>query len=219
MPPVTQRQDVDLVLERSFLSYTKPFTDRRMSGATGAENLRSLMLDYVEWFNDTICDDPTTFCNDFKLSLRDVLSWARFIADVSMKNNVTDLYSAYLHGAALMHLDGIGLGTGVSNHDASTTRDKAKAYLLHQVAPLCESLDVVGFRNELEELDEALVDTDNMFGIQPFTIPKGEHVISLESQFHMTAPTTGMNLRRVLRGLQISKPILLEGSPGVGKTR
>ncbi len=37
--------------------------------------------------------------------------------------------------------------------------------------------------------------------------------------FNMTAPTTGLNLRRVLRGMQISKPILLEGSPGVGKTR
>ena len=195
------------------------FTHSQMNEASGAERLRSLMLDYVEWFNHSICDDPTTFCNDFKLSLRDVLSWANFITDVSMKHKVVDMYSAYLHGASLMHLDGIGLGTGVSNHDASATRDKAKTYLLHQIAPLCDSLDIVGFRDELEDLENALVDTGDIFGIQPFTIPKGEHAVTSESQFHMTAPTTGMNLRRVLRGLQISKPILLEGSPGVGKTR
>jgi midasin len=177
------------------------------------------MLDYVDWFNVTICEDPNTFCNDFKLSLRDVLSWARFIADVSLKHETVDQYSAYLHGAALMHLDGIGLGTGVSNHDASATRDKAKTYLIQQIAPMCESLEIVGFKDELEELGGSLIDTATIFGINPFTIPKGKNTVPAESQFHMTAPTTGMNLRRVLRGMQISKPILLEGSPGVGKTR
>jgi midasin len=215
VPPVTQRSDVDLVLERSLLSYTNTH-DEDLDMLT---SLRSLMLNYVEWFNDTICNDPTTFCNDFKLSLRDVLSWARFIADVSVKRQIISAYSAFLHGAALMHLDGIGLGTGVSNHDASATRDKAKAYLLQQIAPMCESLDIVGFKDELKELQESLIDTDDLFGIRPFTIPKGQNTIPTDAKFHMTAPTTGMNLRRVLRGMQISKPILLEGSPGVGKTR
>jgi midasin len=36
--------------------------------------------------------------------------------------------------------------------------------------------------------------------------------------FTFLAPTTGLNASRVLRGLQLNKPILLEGSPGVGKT-
>lgn len=36
--------------------------------------------------------------------------------------------------------------------------------------------------------------------------------------FTFSAPTTGLNASRVLRGLQLKKPILLEGSPGVGKT-
>jgi midasin len=178
-----------------------------------------MMLDYVDWFNGTICDDPTTFCNDFKLSLRDVLSWARFIADVSLTRQVIDNFSAYLHGASLMHLDGVGLGTGVSNHDASVTRDKAKTYLLQQTGLMEGSLNVIGFKDELRGIDESLIDTEDLFGIRPFTIPKGNNRIPVKSKFHMTAPTTGMNLRRVLRGMQISKPILLEGSPGVGKTR
>lgn len=216
MPEVTQRLDVELVLERSFLSSTSATTACLMDVAGSLQNF---MLDYVEWFNGTICDDPNTFCNDFKLSLRDILSWARFIAGVSVEYQVLDQYSAYLHGAALMHLDGIGLGTGVSNYDASATRNKAKTYLLEQIAPICDSSHIIGFRDELEELGQSVIDTDEVFGIQPFTISKGKAAIPTESQFHMTAPTTGMNLRRVLRGMQISKPILLEGSPGVGKTR
>lgn len=40
----------------------------------------------------------------------------------------------------------------------------------------------------------------------------------LQHNFTFTAPTTASNAMRVLRGLQLSKPLLLEGSPGVGKT-
>ena len=36
--------------------------------------------------------------------------------------------------------------------------------------------------------------------------------------YALTAPTTCMNAQRVLRALQLNRPILLEGSPGVGKT-
>ena len=36
--------------------------------------------------------------------------------------------------------------------------------------------------------------------------------------FNLRAPTTATNLMRIVRALQVPKPILLEGSPGVGKT-
>lgn len=39
-----------------------------------------------------------------------------------------------------------------------------------------------------------------------------------ESKFSFNVPTTGLNALRILRAMQINKPILLEGSPGVGKT-
>ena len=34
----------------------------------------------------------------------------------------------------------------------------------------------------------------------------------------MQAPTTCLNAQRILRGLQLPRPLLLEGAPGVGKT-
>ena len=39
-----------------------------------------------------------------------------------------------------------------------------------------------------------------------------------DSQYALNAPTTCKNGQRVLRALQLARPILLEGSPGVGKT-
>ena len=36
--------------------------------------------------------------------------------------------------------------------------------------------------------------------------------------FSLSAPTTFKNAIRVMRAIQLSRPILLEGSPGVGKT-
>jgi midasin (ATPase involved in ribosome maturation) len=41
---------------------------------------------------------------------------------------------------------------------------------------------------------------------------------AIADNFTFVAPTTSLNVSRVLRGLQLNKPILLEGSPGVGKT-
>lgn len=38
------------------------------------------------------------------------------------------------------------------------------------------------------------------------------------NKYALNAPTTCSNAQRVFRALQLSRPILLEGSPGVGKT-
>ena len=38
------------------------------------------------------------------------------------------------------------------------------------------------------------------------------------STYTLSSPTTSQNAQRVLRALQLPRPILLEGSPGVGKT-
>nr|KAG5703293.1 hypothetical protein BaRGS_025535 [Batillaria attramentaria] len=37
-------------------------------------------------------------------------------------------------------------------------------------------------------------------------------------QYAIQAPTTSLNAQRILRGLQLPRPLLLEGAPGVGKT-
>jgi midasin len=58
---------------------------------------------------------------------------------------------------------------------------------------------------------------EGLFGIDPFFIETGPKPTS-QSSFTFNAPSTSANLVRLLRALQLKKPLLLEGSPGVGKT-
>ena len=51
-----------------------------------------------------------------------------------------------------------------------------------------------------------------------YFVVTGQSGSSKVSSYALEAPTTCLNAQRVLRALQLSRPILLEGSPGVGKT-
>ena len=46
----------------------------------------------------------------------------------------------------------------------------------------------------------------------------GAQPAGLSADYALEAPTTASNLCRLLRALQLPRPLLLEGSPGVGKT-
>lgn len=46
---------------------------------------------------------------------------------------------------------------------------------------------------------------------------QGPHPVR-RSAFSLHAPSTARNIMRLLRALSLAKPVLLEGSPGVGKT-
>ncbi|KAJ3092441.1 AAA ATPase midasin [Quaeritorhiza haematococci] len=97
---------------------------------------------------------------------------------------------------------------------ASSTRKKKQ-----DVNPEVDSFDF-GLR-EVSELQRMIRVDAYRFGIHPFYVPVGPYasVKSSEKYFALEAPTTFMNCVRVMRALQLqSKPILLEGPPGVGKT-
>jgi midasin len=64
--------------------------------------------------------------------------------------------------------------------------------------------------------DSVILEADAM-AIGPFKIKRGTNP-PVAQKFAFRAPTTLENARRVLRACQLNKAILLEGSPGVGKT-
>jgi midasin len=206
VPAVTARSDFELALGRTLVPrHTSIATSKQAPILEG-------MLTYVEWFNKTICADKTSPYADFKLTLRDVLSWGKFVVEARKANKDVSLWDAYCHGACLMHLDGFGLGAGLAVEDAATVKRKAEAFLLSQlpsdntVSTLVETIEKFGIRDSAS------------FGSFPFFIRVGPLPVP-ESSFNLTAPTTALNMFRVLRAMQLSKPVLLEGSPGVGKTR
>lgn len=53
----------------------------------------------------------------------------------------------------------------------------------------------------------------------PSNPPAGSQTESRDlSDYAMAAGTTAVNAQRLLRALKLQRPVLLEGSPGVGKT-
>ena len=109
-----------------------------------------------------------------------------------------------LQGAHLVWLDGLRV-EGVSEVQARDTQAFVKR---------C--------REQLgggeEEGEGAYIETRDLVSVGPFSIPRSPVPGGHEQEFSFLAPTTCSNVAKMLRALQISKPLLLEGSPGIGKT-
>ncbi|KAI8912414.1 P-loop containing nucleoside triphosphate hydrolase protein [Gorgonomyces haynaldii] len=150
----------------------------------------SRVLDFLEWFAQELKRPLESIA-----SLRDILSWSDFIAKMQLSKPVS-----FYHGGLLVVVDGLGVNPlyGLVG-DTKHLREKCVQKLL-----------------ELGGSEDALPSTDG-FSLGPFSIPFGQEPTKT-MQFALQAQTTNMNCMRVLRALQLKKPVLLEGSPGVGKT-
>jgi midasin len=64
----------------------------------------------------------------------------------------------------------------------------------------------------------AIVYSEEGLTIGDFSIPRGSIGVHRPESFHFDAPTAAENVFRVARALVSDKPIMLEGSPGSGKS-
>ncbi|XP_021720497.1 midasin-like [Chenopodium quinoa] len=175
------------------------------------------LLHFWEWFNQIQAGRM--------LTVRDLLAWLDFVSktEKSLHPNF-----AFLHGAFLVLLDGLSLGTGILKNEAAEVRERCLAFLVKQLkaddSSVIDSellqMGIYGWADITTDVDISIpeeMQCDNVFGIHPFYIVKGGVHVE-DSGFEFMAPTTHRNVLRVLRAMQLSKPVLLEGSPGVGKT-
>uniref|UniRef100_A0A8C3JPS0 Midasin n=1 Tax=Calidris pygmaea TaxID=425635 RepID=A0A8C3JPS0_9CHAR len=188
-------------------------------------DVAELMMDFVEWLTNQ------EFGRQCILSVRDVLSWVNFmnvmVEDESNSAKECNLLyispmMSFIHAACLVYIDGIGSGTTSCSADtASVAREKCLTFLCEKMSQFLELTEYQ--KNELKIYDRTkereFVWLDNFMGIHPFFIPRGP-VLQRNSitDYALNAGTTAVNAQRLLRALQLNKPILLEGSPGVGKT-
>ncbi|RIA85786.1 P-loop containing nucleoside triphosphate hydrolase protein [Glomus cerebriforme] len=195
VPSVTDHEDLLQIIEKQFAH----------------ENLAGYghkMLDFIKWFSHSLN-------NNRIISLRDILSWVLF-----MNSTVEQLgpHESFIHGGSLVFLDGLGSnaasGSLLSGHVLKEFRVRCFAKLLELKDNFKQ--DNV-FRRIFTNENEKIHHTESLFGIHPFYIPKGTFG-NYQITFTLQAPTTLDNAMRVLRAMQLKKPILLEGSPGVGKT-
>jgi MoxR-like ATPase len=199
VPDELATSDLKLVVDHHFLS-----TD-------GSEKFCAAMVEYVDWLRS---QDQKGGRQPIHLSLRDILTWVLFMnqqsqADAIETTTIISLSSAqaYLHGAFLVLLDGLGLGHG-SLQSGGDVREACIQKLRDQ------GYDPGG-AGSIEIVSDEVV-----FGIHPFIIRKGpETAVNMSTlKYKLDGGTYGMNAKRVLRALQLPRPLLLEGPPGVGKS-
>ncbi|XP_071712181.1 midasin isoform X2 [Rutidosis leptorrhynchoides] len=174
----------------------------------------NVIINFWEWFNQTQQTGRM-------LTVRDLLSWIDFI-NVTEKSLRPEV--ALLHGAFLVLLDGLSLGTGISKVEAGNLREECLEFLFKKIKStlISNQTEIKGWSDLLtssEAMSSNDMDVDSLFKIDPFPfyIEKGEKRIEAKG-FEFLAPTTRENSLRVLRAMQLKRPVLLEGSPGVGKT-
>ena len=145
------------------------------------------MVDFIEWFAGNH--------RKATVSIRDILSWVQFINTVRL----ADTIAAYIHGACLVFLDSLG------------DRLAVEEAVLRLAAPLIDRVDIDSLMGRSGNCKAELIDC--RFGVNPFYIEIGP-LPPRQSSFTFQAPSTSANLVRLLRALQLKKPLLLEGSPG-----
>ena len=109
----------------------------------------------------------------------------------------------------------VSLSMGLHEHPPGTNQTygcqkRSRLRREQSNTPKCKSLN--------EHIIDDIASNGNLFGKYPCFIECGQRPRQWP-RYALDAPTTSRNLIRLLRALQLkNRPILLEGSPGVGKT-
>uniref|UniRef100_A0A8C8D189 Midasin n=1 Tax=Oncorhynchus tshawytscha TaxID=74940 RepID=A0A8C8D189_ONCTS len=182
-------------------------------------DIAELMLDFIDWLTNQ------DFGRRCVVSVRDILSWVNFLnlgeeeAEWDLR---LDTVTAFIHAACLVYVDAIGSGTTVSAAENALVARRACLRFLHTKLGGITKLDQE-MLDALRVYDTSLLREpqwgDDFFGIDPFYISSGPASESRSlTDYALAAGTTAVNAQRLLRALKLQRPVLLEGSPGVGKT-
>jgi midasin len=162
----------------------------------------SLILHTIHWIKGKLPFDS------IQVSVRDLLTWVRFMNATSPPLPPAE---AFYHGAHLVLLDSLGCREQLS----VTVRE----HLLQGAQMFLQELLVKNGRQmSLQSSPASISCHEDMFGIHPFFIKKGPYECKGLQYYSLDAPGPCGNAYRLLRGMQVGKPLLIEGPPGVGKT-
>ena len=151
------------------------------------------------------------FCSQYSSSVlsavpavRDLLSWAKFCNSSPMS-----LVELFVQGAALTYIDGVAL---------SSRCNSLQTFADEKV--LCVGALEKCFGEDCRDQypgDNNIRSEGQQVMIGPYPLLKGDFAPT-QSDFHLNIASTRNNALRVVRAMSLRKPILLEGSPGVGKS-
>ncbi|ATY64261.1 midasin, putative [Cordyceps militaris] len=162
-----------------------------------------VIIAFAVWFGATFRPMATT-----PFSIREILVWVSFMNSAT----ASKMPFALVHGASAIFIDSIG-----ANPSAVLATDPQATQRQRQQC-LDKLTELIGEdASQLYDSEPEFKVTPDCLVIGSFSIPRTLDASPL-ADFAFHAPTTRRNTMRVVRALQMQKPILLEGSPGVGKT-
>jgi midasin len=200
-------------------------SDVEMRDAEAEWPMAEPMLAFVEWLaQPRSAGGGGAGLSSTTPSLRDLLAWAGFI---KATRGELGRAGAFVHGACLTCVDAMGLQVSASRTDREAVRARCVAKLVSLLptseqnnAVVCLGSDTVPRFEPGQVPGPTEVTAGGVarrFGLAPFFVPMGS-VPPTPAPISLAAPTPRANAFRVLRAMQLRKPVLLEGSPGVGKT-
>lgn len=162
------------------------------------------IVSFSQWFNEKYNTSVAS-----SISIRDTLAWVTFIN----KSPNEDSIFGVVHGAAMVFIDTLGANPAGLLAISSASIDEERKACVHHLCKLLGTNVSSLYFGAIEVLS-----TPQNLQLGAFSIPKVTETSQADVSFSLEAPTTRSNAMRVVRALQLTKPILLEGNPGVGKT-
>ncbi|KAK9239587.1 hypothetical protein V1525DRAFT_430746 [Lipomyces kononenkoae] len=162
---------------------------------------------FARWFGETY-GGSLGVSSVAIVSIREILSWIAFINATQSLSPTVRL----VHGASMVYIDTLGTNT-------SAYLAEAPPLLARERLRCIEYLSTVS-GHDLRSIYAAAVQVT----IAKDIVQAGVFHINRDSAdttqvpFSFSAPTTAFNAMRIIRGMQLRRPIMLEGSPGVGKS-
>jgi len=175
------------------------------------KDVAKVMVSFMSWLNSQSLNQTL---NGIQISIREVLAWAKFISQ-SHPSNEFELYASFLHGSHMIILDGLGTGLSIPKDIIKQFKNACIDYLVSQCP---HNLRELLMKHISPPKTISLEQTDGKFSIGSFSINNGPDMVRVSEGYNMCASSAASNLFRILRAMQINRPILLEGPPGVGKS-
>ena len=165
-------------------------------------SLVKVILGFVRFLKSTQLGENITF------SIRDALAYADYL--ISFLRSGLPRPSALVHAARAVHLDSLGSGSGLSHDEIRKIRVAAEKFIFDSSTSTFGEKIELDMKIEKDETNKKILIDEFNFGMGPLTMKN--------SGFCWESPTTRATLTKLARAMMLKRPILLEGSPGVGKT-
>ncbi|GAB7337543.1 hypothetical protein MBLNU457_g2860t2 [Dothideomycetes sp. NU457] len=141
------------------------------------------------------------------ISIRDLLAWSEFV-----NRGAVDPLLAVIHGAAMVYVDSLGANPAALLAVGSAQIAAERKACLEEFGRLLHTDAVAVYMAPV-----TCIVSDDTLSLGNFSLSRTS-TAQADSSFTLQAPRTRENAMRIVRALQLTKPVLIEGNPGVGKT-